>query len=145
MGQQALNNELRNSILNQIVDFFKQDNDVLPISASEITIPVVDSEGNEKFAIIKVSIPLGTRNGQGGYEPYDGYAQAEEWKLVMADKADKKAASAEKKARAEQERARKRAAKKVIHQLNTEGFQALVHKTDPEPASDTKQPDATTT
>jgi len=143
MGQQALDNEIRNNTLNQIVDLFKQDNDVLMVDASTIALPVVDSEGNEKFVTIKVSVPRGTRDGKGGYKPYDGYTKAEEWKFDLADKADQKAASAEKKARAEQERARKRAAKKVIHQLNTEGFQALIHKPEPEP--DTKQPDATTT
>ena len=83
------------------------------VSASEITVPLVDIEGNEKYPIIKVSIPRGKRNGTGGYIPYDGHAAAEEYKAEQEEKTAKKAASAAKKERAAKLREQKREAKQV--------------------------------
>ena len=124
----SLETAIRNDILTALTAFLseKYDTDVMDVSASELTIPVVDAEGNEKFALIKVSIPRGSRNGDGGYDPYDGYAAHEEWELVKADKADKIAKRTEKAARAEREKERKRTAKKIVKDLNTKGFKALV-------------------
>ena len=130
----ALETAIRNQILDFLVDNLSAhfDADVLDVSASELVMPVVDAEGNEKFALIKVSIPRGTRNGDGGYTPYDGYAAHEDWELVKADKADKVKARQEKAERAEKEKARKAAAKKVVKDLNTKGFKALVTQTESE-------------
>lgn len=120
----AIRNDILNVITSQLTAHF--DTDVMDISASELVMPVVDAEGNEKFAVIKVSIPRGTRNGSGGYDPYDGYAAHEEWELDKADKADKAAKRKEKAERAEAEKERKRAARKIVKDLNTKGFKALV-------------------
>lgn len=126
MSKASLETEIRNNVLNTIIDAISPTSDILPISASELAIPVVDSEGNEKYAVIKVSIPRGERDGNGGYTPFDGYAAAEDWKLVLAERADKAAARKEKAERAEKERARKAEARKTIKKLNTVGFKALV-------------------
>lgn len=128
MSKASLETEIRNDILNTLTALlsYHYDADVLDVSASELTMPVVDAEGNEKFALIKVSIPRGSRNGEGGYEPYDGYAAHEDWELVKADKANKAKARQEKAERAEKEKERKRAARKVVKDLNTVGFKALV-------------------
>ena len=130
MSKASLETEIRNRILSAITTTLSDlyDTDVMPVSASELTIPVVDSEGNEKFALIKVSIPRGTRNGDGGYDAYDGYAAAEDWKLVLADRADKAAARKEKAERAEKEKERKRNARKVVKDLNEKGLDAMVHE-----------------
>lgn len=124
----ALETAIRNQILDFLVDNLSAhfDADVMDVSASELVMPVVDAEGNEKFALIKVSIPRGSRNGDGGYDAYDGYAAHEEWELVKADKADKEAKRKEKAERAEKEKERKREARKTIKKLNTVGFNALV-------------------
>lgn len=129
MSKASLETEIRNRILTAITDTLSQmyDTDVMPVSASELTIPVLDSEGNEKFALIKVSIPRGSRI-DGGYEAYDGYAAAEEWKGVLADRADKGKARQEKKKRAEKERARKKAAKAVVKKLNEKGLDGMIHE-----------------
>ena len=86
-----LETAIRNDILSKITEMLseKLDTDVLPVSASELAIPVLDEEGNEKFAVVKVSIPRGTRNGS-GYDPYDGYAAAEDYKAEQEEKAAKK-------------------------------------------------------
>ena len=113
MSKASLETEVRNQVLQTIIEAVNPISDILPISASELALPIVDSEGNEKFAVIKVSIPRGERDGNGGYIPFDGYAAAEDWKLVLAE-------------RAEKEKERKRAAKQTIKKLNTVGFKALV-------------------
>ena len=130
MSKAMLETEIRNRILDAITKTLTEmyDTDVMPVSASELTIPVLDSEGNEKFALIKVSIPRGTRNGDGGYEAYDGYAAAEEWKGVLADRTDKEKARQEKREQAEKERERKRAAKAVVKELNEKGLDKMVHE-----------------
>ena len=130
MSKASLETEIRNRILDAITKTLTEmyDTDVMPVSASELTIPVLDSEGNEKFALIKVSIPRGTRNGDGGYDAYDGYAAAEEWKDVLADRTDKEKARQEKREQAEKERERKRAAKAVVKELNEKGLDKMVHE-----------------
>lgn len=130
MSKAALETAIRNDILQAITELLqaKYDTDVMPVSASELTIPVVDAEGNEKFALIKVSIPRGTRNGEGSYDAYDGYAAADDYRLELADKAAKKAASAEKKKAAEKAREAKREARKTVKKLNAEGLEAMIHE-----------------
>ena len=129
MSKASLETAIRNDILAFLTEALSAhyDSDVMDVSASELTMPVVDANGEEKFALIKVSIPRGTRVN-GGYEPYDGYTAHDEWEGVKADKADKEAARKEKAERAEKERQRKRAAKATIRKLNTEGFEALISK-----------------
>jgi hypothetical protein len=93
MTKAQLETKLRNDCLELLHETLdnKYGCDVLPVSASEIALPVTDAEGNEKWILIKVSIPRGTRNGQGGYDPYDGYAVAEDYAQDCVEKAQKKA------------------------------------------------------
>ena len=130
----ALETAIRNDILSFLTNSLSEhfDADVLDISASELVMPVVDAEGNEKFALIKVSIPRGSRNGGGGYNAYDGYEAHEEWELVKADKADKEAKRKEKAEREAAEKERKRAARKTVKKLNTVGLNALIHEQEDE-------------
>lgn len=129
MTKAELESALRNDILARITEMIAKelDTDVLPVSASELAIPMVDAENNEKFALIKVSIPRGTR-ANGGYTPYDGYAMAEDYKLELEEKAAKKAASeAKKEAKIKADQA-KREAKKVVKELNEKGLDKMVHE-----------------
>lgn len=130
MSKASMETAIRNTMLENIMKMIDSEyaTDALPVSASEIAVPVVDEEGNEKFALIKVSIPRGTRNGDGGYTPYDGYAAAEDYKLDLADKADKVRAREEKKERAAKEKERKANAKKVVKELNEKGLDKMIHE-----------------
>ena len=103
----TLENKLRTQYLTLIKNMVseKVDTDALTVSASELAIPCLDEEGNEKFVLIKVSIPRGTRNGEGGYDPYDGYAAAEDYTAEQESKAQEKAV---KKAMKEAEKGRKK-------------------------------------
>ena len=99
MTKAQLETLLRNDFLNFVGEAIENDReaDVLRVSASELAIPCLDAEGNEKWVIVKISIPRGTRNGEGGYEPYDGYAAAEDYQIEQGEKAEKKAAAEAKK------------------------------------------------
>ena len=120
MTKAQLETKLRNTFLNFVTEQIQTgfDTDVLPVSASELAIPCLDEEGNEKFVLIKVSIPRGTRNGNGGYDPYDGYAVAEDYAQDCVEKAAKKAdVEAKKQAKiAKDEKAR--AEKKALAEAN---------------------------
>ena len=115
MTKAQLENKLRNTYLDMIRNMVSSEveTDALTVSASELAIPCLDEEGNEKFVLIKVSIPRGTRNGAGGYDPYDGYAVAEDYAQDCVEKAQKKADAEAKKqakiARDQQKRAEKAA------------------------------------
>lgn len=130
MSKASMETAIRNKMLENIMKMIDSEyaTDALPVSASEIAVPVVDEEGNEKFALIKVSIPRGTRNGDGGYTPYDGYAAAEDYKLDLEDKADKARAREEKKERAAKEKERKVNARKVVKELNEKGLDKMIHE-----------------
>lgn len=120
MTKAQLETALRNTYLSFISQTISQEmeTDVLPVSASELAVPCLDDEGNEKFVLIKVSIPRGTRNGQGGYDPYDGYAVAEDYAQDCVEKAQKKAdAEAKKQAKIAKDE-QKRAEKKALAEAN---------------------------
>ena len=105
----TLENELRTTMLNNIIKMLYDvyDTDGLTVSASELAVPVLDSEDNEKFVLIKVSIPRGTRDGDGGYIPYDGYAAhdayVEETASKVQERAVKKAMKAAEKNKGKKE------------------------------------------
>ena len=119
MSKASLETEIRNRFLADITAMIteKYDTDALPVSASEITVPCLDSEGNETFALIKVSIPRGTRNGN-GYDPYDGYAAAEDYRLDCEDRLARKTAREEKNRKKIEADEKKRAEKKALAEAN---------------------------
>ena len=120
MTKAQLETKLRNECLELLHETL--DNaygcDVLPVSACEIVLPVTDAEGNEKWILIKVSIPRCTRNGEGGYDPYDGYAVAEDYAQHCKEKAQKKAAAEAKKQKKIAADEKKRAEKKALADAN---------------------------
>ena len=120
MNKAQLETKLRNTFLNFITEQVQTsfETDVLPVSASELAIPCLDEEGNEKFVLIKVSIPRGSRDGNGGYDPYDGYEVAKGYAQDCVEKAQKNAnAEAKKQAKiAKDEKAR--AEKKALAEAN---------------------------
>ena len=120
MTKAQLETEIRNRFLSFIAQTISQEMeiDALPVSASELAIPCLDDEGNEKWALVKVSIPRGTRNGAGGYDPYDGYAVAEDYALDLKEKAQKKADAEVKKQAKIARDEKKRAEKKALAEAN---------------------------
>jgi len=120
MTKAQLETKLRNTYLDLVREMVSEkiETDALTVSASELAIPCLDEEGNEKFVLIKVSIPRGTRNGEGGYDPYDGYAVAEDYALDLQEKAEKKASAEAKKQAKIAKDEQKRAEKKALAEAN---------------------------
>jgi hypothetical protein len=110
--QTALDNELRAVYIEKVAELFKADGEeVLRTGSSEVAFPVVDSEGNEKFIVVSVKVPKGERKD--GYVPYDGYSVAEEYEINQREKA-------EKKAKADVEKAKKIAKDKAFREKQAE-------------------------
>lgn len=115
MTKAELENGLRNDVLSTITAALgpKYETDILGVGVGEIALPLVDAEGNEKFVLVKVSVPRGTRKA-GGYEPYDGYQAKEDFEAENDRKAKEKEARRIKKEDEEKERERKRAIRRKV-------------------------------
>lgn len=99
---------LKTEFLDRVVNFLSGEDggeeEVLRVKSNEIAIPVVDSEGNERWIVITIKVPTGERGGDG----YDGYSMAEDYQMKQEAKAEKKA---EKEAKAEADRKKREAEK----------------------------------
>ena len=97
--QKSLNDELRAIYLERVHKCLSLEDEILVVGANELAVPVVDTEGNEKWIVLTVKVPTGERNG----DPYDGYAAAEDYRMRQVAKAEKAAErerkSAERKAK----------------------------------------------
>ena len=92
--QKSLNDELRALYLERVHACLSQEDEVLVVGANELAIPVVDADGCEKWIVLAVKVPTGSRDG----DAYDGYAMAEDYCLRQKDKAAKAAERARKTA-----------------------------------------------
>lgn len=70
--------------------------DVLTIKSNEIAIPEIDENGDEKWVVLTVKVPTGADKGR---EPFDGYAEAEDYAHKLREKAVKAQKKAEEKAK----------------------------------------------
>lgn len=69
--------------------------EVLRVGSNELALPVVDSNGEERWLVVTFKVPTGSREG----DAYDGYSMKEDYEMKLAEKAAKaeaKAAKAEK-------------------------------------------------
>ena len=83
-----LNDKIKEVYYTLIASALTENGDeVLKTGSAEISIPVVDEQGNDKFLVITLKVPKGSRDG----EPYDGYGMAEDFKMKQEAKAEKKA------------------------------------------------------
>lgn len=91
--ENALRTEVMEVIVKALCDHFDLDptTQIETVGSGEIAIPVVDAEGNDKYPKIKVSIPRGTRDGNGGYIPYDGHEAAVAYRAEKESKAQERA------------------------------------------------------
>ena len=102
--QKSLNDELRAMDLERVHACLSQEDEVLVVGANELAVPVVDTDGNEKWIVLTVKVPTGSRDG----DAYDGYAMAEDYRMRQADKAAK-AAERERKTAERQAKAKTKA------------------------------------
>jgi hypothetical protein len=79
--------------------------EVLRVGSNELALPVVDSEGEERWLVLTFKVPTGSRDG----DAYDGYSMKQDYEMKLTEKAEK---AAEKAKKAEKDKA-KREAKKM--------------------------------
>ena len=96
----VLNDEVRAQYMRKVCEFLEEEEEVLVVGSNELAIPVVDSEGNEKWVVFSIKVPTGSRDG----DAYDGYAMAEDYQLKLSNKALK---AAEKARKAEADKAKR--------------------------------------
>lgn len=118
----ALRNQFLDFIMKAISDGMEIDG--RKVKANEVTFPCLDSDRNEAWVNITVKVPRGTRNGEGGYDPYDGDFEADEYEQTCSEKAEKKRLAEEKKQKKIEADEKKRAEKKALKEAN-EGLKEL--------------------
>ena len=107
VSNKALNDALREKYLELISKTMTEvGEEVLRVGSNEICFPCVDSAGNDKYIILTVKVPIGSRDG----EAYDGYSMAEDYKMNLEKKAAK---AAEKEAEAAKKNAKQEAKAKT--------------------------------
>lgn len=86
ISTKQLHEQLRNDYMEMTRQFLIDHNEeVLLVGSNEFAIPCVDKEGNEEFIVLTFKVPTGSRDGT----PYDGYGEAEAFKLKTEEKAEK--------------------------------------------------------
>ena len=105
MTQPQLEKELRERIYTKLIPFIEENfGDVLITAPTELTFPVLDAERNDKFATILLKLPRKNHDGK----PYDGYEEAETYRLTVEIQQAEKKAKQEAKEREAKEKQRKR-------------------------------------
>lgn len=95
LSNKALNDKLREFYLSKLMEMFSNDGEeVLRTGSNEIALPVCDEENNDKFVVLTVKVPTGSREG----DLYDGYSMAEDYKMKLEEKAEKNKEAAKRKA-----------------------------------------------
>lgn len=88
---------IRTQYLKLITDFLiSLDEDVRRVKSNEIALPVVGCEGNEDALVITFKVPTGANKGT---EPYDLYAEADNYAFKVAEDERKAKARAEEKSK----------------------------------------------
>lgn len=92
----VLNDKLREKYLEIVSSaLLAKDEEVLRVGSNELALPCLDEEGNEKFIVVTIKVPTGSRDG----DAYDGYSMAEDWQIKCANKAETAKKKAEEKAK----------------------------------------------
>lgn len=94
-SRKNLREALKSQYMEMLMQMLSAQEDVGKTGSNEFNFPVVDSEGNEDFIVVKLVIPTGSRDG----EEYDGYGARNDYQLKLAEKAEKAKAAAEAKAK----------------------------------------------
>ena len=85
---------LREEYINILYKFLEEmDEDIQRTKSNEIAFPVVGVNDNEYYIKIVVSVPTGSRDGDG----YDPYALAEEYQMKLLEKEAKRQKKANEK------------------------------------------------
>lgn len=137
MGKEIEATKVRDNFIEEVKAAFEEHFDAFCLIAGSgiLALPGVDSEGNEFYYKIQISIPRGKRDGKGGYIPWDAEHDAEQYQFEIEQKAEEKRKAEEKKKREEEEKARKREekkkkreAEKLAKKLAVKGLNGIIHE-----------------
>ena len=105
ISNRKANELIRESFLSDLIDYLHNGGieDVLKVKSNEIAIPTIDCNDEEKWLVLTVKVPTGANKGT---EPYDGYAEAEEYTRKLEQKKIKAQKRAEKDKRQKEKRAK---------------------------------------
>jgi hypothetical protein len=96
MTRKQLDEEIKLRFLEGVKEHLENcGEEVLRVGSNEIALPVVDTDGNEKWMVLTFKVPTGSRDG----DAYDGYSMAEDYQMKQAEKAAKAAENAAKSAK----------------------------------------------
>ena len=105
--KKVLHEEIRAKFMKLVSDCLaEKDEEILVVGSNEIALPVVDTEGEERWLVLTFKVPTGSRDG----DAYDGYSMKEDYEMKLAEKAEK---AAEKAKKAEKDKAKREAAAKA--------------------------------
>lgn len=120
-SKKQLHDELRAKYMEIVKNCLEENGEeVLRTNSNEFAIPCVDSEGNDEFLVFTFKVPTGSREG----DAYDGYDEADAYRIKSEQKAEKAAAAAEAKAKKiakDKAQREAKAAAKAAHQTEGEG------------------------
>lgn len=102
----VLEGELRENIIQTLSDLLSNSGEeVLRVKSTQIAYPTKDSEGNEYFAVVTITLPKGSKMPDGTFSGYDGYEIAKEYAEDVELK-KKKAETAKKNKKAPKSKAK---------------------------------------
>lgn len=87
-------NAIRTRIVRELFDRFSNVEDCGFIASNSFNFPIVADDGEEGWVEIVVKVPKGTKD-----EEYDGYGRRQSYALDLQEKAEKKAKAEEAKAK----------------------------------------------
>lgn len=88
MTKKTATDNLRTATLVRVMDLLAKDGeDIRQTKAGTAMFPIIDELGDETFITITIQVPKGARDG----DPYDGYAEAENFKVEQLAKSEQKA------------------------------------------------------
>ena len=101
LTRKQLDEEIKQRYLDGIMEHLNVcGEEVLLVKSNEIAIPTVDANGEERWVVITIKVPTGSRDG----DEYDGYSMAEDYQMKLAEKAQKQA---EQEAKAAKDKAKR--------------------------------------
>ena len=91
ISQKVVDGNLREEWVKKVSALLEKDGEeVLSVKSNELAVPVLDELGDEKYVVLTIKVPSGTRDG----DAYNGHELAQDY----AHKLEQKAIKAEKKA-----------------------------------------------
>ena len=95
-SRSALNEKVKQDFIADLIAWLKErGEDVMQVKSNEVAFPFVNAGQMDEWMVLTCKVPTGTRDG----EPYDGYGEAETYKMKLESDKEKAATKAAEKAK----------------------------------------------